>query len=169
MKIGPKFKGPRTPTLLGIPSPFKTRREIPAEHARYAVVLSQIEDSGVGRYVKRLFLFKEVGGRKAPTPYFLTFSIVRQKREGAFYMEVKADFGNALPENATLQIFDNERAVSTPARVVINGKSSGKIGFSFAFDPSIEKLILEVKSLGSSAVPYRLTTVLRNKLPGKRT
>jgi len=153
-------------TLIGMPSPVRTRREIPARHA---VVLSKMEGGGQGRFVKRLFLFKEVGGKRVPTPYSLTFSVIREKRAGVFYMEVKADFGKTLPENAILQIFAGERAVSMPVRLVINRKPCGKIGFSFAFDPSIEKLILEVKTLGSSTVPYRLTAVLRNKLAGERT
>jgi len=155
-------------TLMGMPSPVNIRRGIPAEQARYAVVLSRIENSGgVGRLVKRLFLFKEVRGKKMPTPYFLTFSVMRQEGREDFYMEVKADLGPTLPENATLRILANERPVSLPASLVINGKSRGKIGIPLAFDPSIEKLILEVRISGSSLLPSRLTAVLRNRLPGE--
>ena len=154
-------------TLMGMPAPV-IRRGIPAEQARYAVVLSQIEDSGgAGRSVKRLFLFKEVGGKKVPTPYFLTCYIMRQKCREDFYMDVKAYLGSVLPASVTLRILANERPVSVPASLVIGGKSRGEIGIPFTFDSSIEKLILEVRTSGSRIFPSRLTAVLRNRLPGE--
>jgi len=155
-------------TLLGMPSPVNIRRGIPAEQARYAVVLSRIENrGGVGRLVKRLFLFKEVHGEKVPTPYFLSLYIMRQKGREDFYMDVKAYLGPILPASVTLRILANERPISAPASLVIGGKSRGEIGVSFAFDSSIEKLILEVRTSGSRIFPSRLTAVLRNRLPGE--
>lgn len=166
MKIGPKFKGgPRTPTLLGIPSPIKSGQlsRDPKDtrgNIRPPVILDQMHKGGARQESyyydnKKLFSLK------------LHISCDDPKRVYSIdVMEV--NFDEKLPQSATIKFSGNQRLLTNPARLVGDAKLMPKPSVSIVLDPSLEKVVMEIEIEGSSVLPRYLMATIRNRLPVRK-
>jgi len=160
---GSKNGGRRTPTLLGIPSPFqpgKLSRD-PKDvrgQIRPPVILDQM-NKGVTRQERYYFIHED---KKF---FSLKLNITCDEPKRAYSIDImEVDFGKTLPRSATVKFSANQRLLTNLVRLVGNGKLMPKPYVSLVLNASIETIIVEIEIEGSAVLPRYLTATIRNRL-----
>jgi hypothetical protein len=163
MKVGPKFKdsGRRSPTLVGIPSPFKpgklsrdpkdTRGQV-----RPPVILDQMKKGGTRQ--ENYYFNDNYGQRLLSVKFDISCDIPKR----VYHFDIRANFVVGPPPPASIKFIANHRLL-TRAPLAAGGKLFSP-SVSMEFDPSIETVFVEIEIEGSPVLPRYLTATITNRL-----